>query len=217
MNRSVHGRAPTLSIFPTPSVRCIVGALERLQLLNEAVWRDPYIGEVSERLAREIHKGIVKHGIVEVEVCAWRDRVNSSWSRSDGLGWAGIGWDGMERVEARDPRGVRHQEGLGRRGREGREAQEGIITADAVFDYSLIASSLSTLPYHNPCPYSMYSLALGCMPMRSTAWATSSLISTIPTCPRCWPYLCSITTSMTARYMCVFISIQLYKCSGVND
>ena len=97
MNRSVHGRAPTLSTFPTPSVRYIVGALERLQLLNEAVWRDPYIGEVSERLAREIHEGIVKHGIVEVEVltCAYMDgpcelfMVKIRWAGSGGSGGPG--------------------------------------------------------------------------------------------------------------------------------
>ena len=48
-----------------------MGALSRLAALNEAVWRDPYIGEVAVRLSREIQEGIVKHGIIEVEVSWW--------------------------------------------------------------------------------------------------------------------------------------------------
>jgi uncharacterized protein len=43
------------------------GALRRLVLLNNAVWRDEVVEETATRLMQDMQRGIEQHGIVEVE------------------------------------------------------------------------------------------------------------------------------------------------------
>ena len=43
------------------------GALKRLLVLNEAVWQDAFIRDTSIRLMNDVHRGIERYGIVEVE------------------------------------------------------------------------------------------------------------------------------------------------------
>jgi hypothetical protein len=48
----------------------LVGALQRLRVINAATWHDPYISTTAARLAEEVSYGIEQHGIVQLQVRA---------------------------------------------------------------------------------------------------------------------------------------------------
>jgi meiotically up-regulated gene 157 (Mug157) protein len=52
--------------YNLPDNMYLWGALNRLVILNEAVWQDAFIRDTSTRLMDDVHRGIEKHGIVEV-------------------------------------------------------------------------------------------------------------------------------------------------------
>jgi meiotically up-regulated gene 157 (Mug157) protein len=52
--------------FNVPDNMYLWGALKRLQQLNAVVWRDEEIAATTVQLMRDVHEGIVTHGVVEV-------------------------------------------------------------------------------------------------------------------------------------------------------
>ena len=53
--------------YNVPDNMYLWGALKRLLGLNKAVWRDAFIEQTAQKLMDDVHRGIVKHGIVELE------------------------------------------------------------------------------------------------------------------------------------------------------
>ena len=53
--------------YNLPDNMYLWGALKRLLNLNDVVWRDPFIHDTAVQLMSDVHRGIQRHGIVEVE------------------------------------------------------------------------------------------------------------------------------------------------------
>ncbi|WIA31767.1 hypothetical protein OEZ86_002639 [Tetradesmus obliquus] len=53
--------------YNIPDNMYLWGALARLAKLNAATWQDSYIAASTQRLMNDVHEGITKHGIVEVQ------------------------------------------------------------------------------------------------------------------------------------------------------
>jgi meiotically up-regulated gene 157 (Mug157) protein len=54
--------------YHIPDNMYLVGALQRLRVINAATWRDPYIATTAARLVEEVSRGIEEHGIVKLQV-----------------------------------------------------------------------------------------------------------------------------------------------------
>lgn len=58
---------PVAFPFNIPGNMYLAGALQRLQLLNSQLWRDPYIANTAAKLAADIKEGIQRFAVVEVD------------------------------------------------------------------------------------------------------------------------------------------------------
>ena len=53
--------------YNLPDNMYLWGALNRLLMLNDAVWKDIFIRDAATQLMTDVHRGIEKYGVVEVE------------------------------------------------------------------------------------------------------------------------------------------------------
>jgi meiotically up-regulated gene 157 (Mug157) protein len=54
--------------YHIPDNMYLVGALQRLRVINAATWRSSYISITAARLVEEVSRGIEQHGIVQLQV-----------------------------------------------------------------------------------------------------------------------------------------------------
>jgi hypothetical protein len=54
--------------YHIPDNMYLVGALQRLRVMNAATWRNPYISNTAAKLVEEVSRGIEQHGIVKLQV-----------------------------------------------------------------------------------------------------------------------------------------------------